>query len=66
VNVVVNGDTVALEAGITVAGLVAIVASSPKGLAVAVNEEVVPRSTWAGVALRPDDRVEVLTPSQGG
>ena len=31
------------------------------GLAVAVNDEVVPRSRWASTALQAGDRVEVLT-----
>jgi sulfur carrier protein len=33
---------------------------------VAVNGEVVPRSTWATASLRDGDRVEVLTAAQGG
>lgn len=65
-NVMVNGEAHELDAGITVGGLVAVWAPSPKGLAVAVNEEVVPRSMWDDVELRPDDRVEVLTASRGG
>jgi sulfur carrier protein len=36
------------------------------GIAVAVNGEVVPRSAWAGHALRDGDRVEILTAAQGG
>ena len=65
-NVVVNGDERHLSTGTTVARLVDELGRSPKGMAVAVNEEVVPRSTWRDVELRPGDRVEVLTASQGG
>lgn len=65
-NVIVNGDALDLATGTTVESLVGIVAPCPKGLAVAVNEEVVPRSLWPAVELRTNDRVEVLTPSQGG
>lgn len=39
---------------------------APPGVAVAVNERVVPRSRWAEVALRPDDRVELVRATQGG
>lgn len=65
-NVVVNGEALELHAGTTVAVLVHDLGRSPKGMAVAVNEEVVPRSTWTDVELRAGDRVEVLTASQGG
>lgn len=38
---------------------------SPTGVAVAINETVVPRSDWdRGIA--PDDAVDVLTAVQGG
>jgi len=65
-NVVVNGATQELSNGTTVAALVDTLGRSPKGLAVAINEEVVPRSTWRDVELRPGDRVEVLSAAQGG
>jgi len=66
VNIVVNGETQELSNGTTVAALVDTLGRSPKGMAVAINEEVVPRSTWPDVELRPGDRVEVLTAAQGG
>jgi sulfur carrier protein len=37
-----------------------------RGIAVAVNGEVVPRTAWAGTPLRDGDRVEVLSATQGG
>ncbi|GAA4907647.1 sulfur carrier protein ThiS [Stackebrandtia albiflava] len=49
----------------TVAGLVGGLTSAERGVAVAVNGEVVPRSQWHR-ALCTGDRVEVLTASQGG
>lgn len=36
------------------------------GIAVAVNEEVVPRSEWGSRCLADADVVEILTPAQGG
>ena len=51
----------------TVAGLVAALpGAGPRGIAIAVNGEVVPRSAWDATGLRPGDRVEVLTAAQGG
>ncbi len=36
------------------------------GIAVAVNDEVVPRAVWADTTLAAGDRVDVLTAVQGG
>jgi sulfur carrier protein len=63
VEVRVNDEVRDLPEGCTVAELLG---GRTKGVAVAVNEEVVPRSTWAEAALRPGDRVEVLEARQGG
>lgn len=65
-DLIVNGEPRSCQVAATVATLVADVAASPKGIAVAVNGEVVPRSTWGDRALRDGDRVELLAPHQGG
>ncbi|NLS10908.1 sulfur carrier protein ThiS [Nesterenkonia sp. MY13] len=36
------------------------------GVAVALAEEVVPRSRWAGVELSEGDQLEIVTAVQGG
>jgi sulfur carrier protein len=66
VRLMVNGATRAIEDAIDVAALVAQLTVAERGVAVAVNGEVVPRSRWAAVALHDGDRVEVLTAAQGG
>lgn len=66
VHVSVNGDAVAVEPGTTVAGLVADLGYEPRGIAVAVDGEVVTRRTWADRALVAGERVEVLSIAQGG
>ncbi|HEV2310652.1 MAG TPA: sulfur carrier protein ThiS [Acidimicrobiia bacterium] len=38
----------------------------PRGVAVALNEDVVPRGDWPRTRLRAGDRVEVLRAAQGG
>ncbi|MFC7530419.1 sulfur carrier protein ThiS [Actinoplanes sp. GCM10030250] len=50
----------------SVAALVAEITSANRGVAVAVNGTVVPRSTWSAVDLADGDKVEVLTAAQGG
>lgn len=37
-----------------------------RGIAVALNGEVVPRSAWEVTALNPGDRVEIVKVLQGG
>lgn len=64
--VMVNGEAQVVDDGITVDVLAAAVIDRPKGVAVAVNGEVVPRSEWSTTALRNDDEVEVVTARQGG
>ncbi len=62
----VNGTAREVTGDPSVAALVAQVTEARRGVAVAVNGEVVPRSTWATAGLRDGDRVEVLTAAQGG
>jgi len=66
VSVVLNGEPRDLVPGTTVVTLVAELERGPRGLAVAVNEEVVPRHEWPTTALRAGDRVEILHAAQGG
>ena len=61
-----NGELRDLAAGATVADAVAALTAAGSGIAVAVNEDVVPRSRWAEQVLAQVDRVEVLTAVQGG
>jgi sulfur carrier protein len=67
-NVMVNGELRAAAPGETVAQLVAQIAGEPpvRGVAVAVNGEVVPRSSWGATPLCDGDALEVLTAVQGG
>ncbi|MGC5022119.1 sulfur carrier protein ThiS [Micromonospora sp. DT47] len=62
----VNGAGRRLPGGSTVADLVRVVTAQQRGLAVAVNGEVVPRTGWPATVLRDGDRVEVLSAAQGG
>ena len=62
----VNGETRELPAGFSVAMLVGRLTPAVRGVAVAVNGEVVPRSAWDATALADGDQVEVLTAAQGG
>lgn len=62
----VNGIGRTVPDGATVEDVVAAATDQTRGLAVAVNGEVVPRAGWPTTKLRDGDRVEVLAATQGG
>lgn len=66
--VLLNGSEAELEAGATVATVLASldVAQDARGVAVAVDAEVVPRGAWAAHPLADGSRVEVVHAVQGG
>lgn len=64
--VVVNGEPRVVPASTTVEALVALVGIERRGVAVAVNGEVVPRSEWPDSSLAAGARVEIVTAAAGG
>ena len=64
----VNGELSTVAPGETVAAVVASlgVQGDARGVAVAVDGEVIPRASWEAHVLRDGARVEVLTAMQGG
>jgi sulfur carrier protein len=63
-----NGEDSDVRAGETVASVLARLnlELDARGVAVAVDGEVVPRAQWQSFALEEHARVEVLTAMQGG
>ena len=63
-----NGEQRELTEGATVADAVALLglALDVRGVAVAVDREVVRRGAWGETPLAPGARVEILTAIQGG
>ena len=68
IKLTINGKSSTVPNGTTVQGLVDLVNQSDdnRGLAVAVNAEVVPRSGWSTKQIAPGAEVEVLQAIQGG
>lgn len=62
----VNGEPVELDDGTDLRALVLARVERINGLAVAINEAVVPRSQWDHTTISDGDRVEILTAAQGG
>jgi len=67
-NLVVNGEPRELPDGATVAAAVEASGAPPagRGIAVALDGEVVPRGSWDATELRSGQRVEILQAVQGG
>ena len=63
-----NGDAVEIPEGATVRSVVEMMTERPtsKGVAVALNAEVVHRAAWEETTLSEDDQVEVLSAIGGG
>ena len=67
-NATVNGEPRELPAGATVASVLELLEVGPdaRGVAVAVDGEVVSRSRWSETALRDGTAVEVVAAIGGG
>jgi sulfur carrier protein len=64
--VTVNGEPRDLAPGVTLADVVSQVTESAKGVAAALNGEVVPRRAWPDTPLADGAQVEIVTAVQGG
>jgi sulfur carrier protein len=66
--IVLNGQRADVRAGESIASVLIGMGLDvqARGVAVAVDGEVVPRAQWASFTVGEDARVEVLTAMQGG
>lgn len=62
----INGERRSLPAGACVLDALDALGAGRSGVAVAVDDAVVPRADWPSQALADGARVEVLTAVQGG
>lgn len=67
-NVLLNGRSTPVDDAVSLAALLQSIGvdASRRGVAVAVNDDVVPRSAWAERRLAEADRVEVIQATVGG
>jgi sulfur carrier protein len=65
-NIVLNGERRELDQGARVRDAVDATGAPQRGVAVAIDGEVVPRACWEDVELREGQRVEVVQAVQGG
>lgn len=64
--ITVNGKPQEAADELSLGELVREISDRSTGIAVALNSEVVPRGSWSDTAVRPGDRVDVVTAVQGG
>ena len=64
--VVINGKNADLEQGESLEGCLASKGFDVKAVVVELNETIVPKDTWSGVALKEGDRLEVVSFVGGG
>lgn len=65
-NIYVNGETKTVPEGFTAEQLVELLALKGRRLAMEVNQEIVPRSTFANHIFQPEDAVEIVHAVGGG
>lgn len=65
-SITVNGNPRDVEPGTTVGALVDADAPDRRGVAVAVDGDVVPRAAWDDTPLAEGARVEIVAAAQGG
>ena len=63
--VIVNGEERDIAA-MSVAALLGELDYEGTHFAIAVNYDVLPKSRWAEMQLKPGDEIEIITPRQGG
>jgi len=64
--IVVNGESRPLPEGGALSALIEALGLTHKRVAVAINREVVPRSTHASCRIAPGDHIEILEAVGGG
>ncbi len=66
IEVRVNSELKQVDAGKSLAALLADWGFDSGKVAVAINEDFVPRSIYASTLLKAADRVDIVSPVQGG
>ncbi len=62
----INGDPREVDSGLMLAELLATLEVNPKGIAVEVNKEVVPKSLHHKTAIKDGDTIEIIRMTGGG
>ncbi len=66
INVKVNGEEREIEEATTISKLIEVLEVNPKGIAVEVNSEIVPRRTHGEAKIKDGDKIEIVRMVGGG
>ncbi len=66
IQIKVNNETVHIEPNCSVSQLITNQKFPSKGIAIAVNQEVVPKTNWDNFTLQQNDEILIITATQGG
>lgn len=62
-----NGEAKSLEKSVSLSDFIKLnLKLETRGIAVAVNQDVVPKKEWEGFILKENDHVEIVRATQGG
>lgn len=64
--VIINQKNFLLNSSSLIEALQLYGLSLKKGIAIAVNNRVIPKSSWESYKLQPSDQITVITAAQGG
>ena len=64
--ITVNGKKEIIEEGATVAGLIALKGLKPDTVIVEYNHDLIKKDDWSNIALKENDRLEILRFVGGG
>jgi len=64
----INGEKKTIDGVESLAGLLGVlgISAGTRGIAVAVNETVIPRTEWESTRIEENDAVEIIRAVQGG
>lgn len=64
--VTINHQTFVVNGQHLLAALESYGLAQTKGVAIAVNEQVIPKSNWNSFQIHPGDQIMIITAAQGG
>jgi sulfur carrier protein len=65
-DIIVNNKQYSLPEGTNVLKFLELQSLSDKGLAVAINNQIIPRTSWIETMLSENDKITIIRATQGG
>lgn len=64
----INGEESLLDSNLNISGFIKkqLNGKEPRGIAVAVNSSIIPKSKWDETIINENDEIEIVTAVQGG